>query len=1100
MVAFEFNFVYQNFLVLISALVPGLAVGIPLLRKSELSVLEKVLISFFLGLVIVPSMLFFEALAGAQFSLFLVLVNIFVVCAAGIFWGMKEGAFRFEIPKIDIDALLELKEAQRHLPSVLLLLAVLVAFWLRIQTYSPIYAELDPYWYVYGTGQIIREGSVPPHDDTAWWPEAKSSHRDVPLKMYLEAHWYALYTGGGPYNNYLLFVTSSWLPPIAAAMASFGAYLLFSAYAGRRYGLFAAYLLAFLPITMFKMQAGVNEAAPYGVMAIFVSLGTFALAAVKKDMNLGVVSSIAFFAGMAGSNYAPVASLALGGFVALQALDYFVRGKKNHQFLILCAVVAVGIILGRVAENLYTGGISGVVAGLLSGPIFIMAGALALAYGAEKLVEGGMPQKRRAAAALACLLAFLLVIIVPSPLGKFVKSQLGGYVAAADFNAPLERTIAEQGRAGASFEGESSILGWVPASHADAAVLKKDPAASLVFFIAGFDPSSMGKAMEGATLLSSIGWVSSALSNLFLGICFSAISIPLNVVLGFLRYFALLPTEVPGEPSTTLPTYTTPFSMLANGSLSVATWLFNSLLDTRITSDLKSDSLVLFFLLTATVGMVARHFIRRGEERDEPSIAILLLLFILPVSYVGLNKIKFGLFVGLGVAAAATAAIFELELAAAWLARKYRALPEADVRKIFTAFLCMMVLAQAFGPAGYAKYVLPVSFSVRYQDDPVGLAPKMEMLCEQLRAKGYYDPEICAAGIDPSYPDTINRQFNSKVCMVSQLSIFDLVPGNSKAEQNAALEARTGAGSRCHRLSEYWVETMEWINRNLAPDDRVTSWWDYGHWINYFGDRKAVLRNEHVSRGMIGRIAHDYIDGKPEDLIKTMNYYDSRYVLFDGELIDSGNMFGGKYGALNYLSCAHDRQTSVQQSPGESDCEWRHAPERVVIPKVLLPQISCVISESQQTTGVYVYVVDKYGSIDQNKPDYCLGEVTLSTGERISALYYLDRRDENGDLKLNKGFLRQLWDGNDAASYELVYNNLPVWPGANGTFVGGMEDAKTKFYTSNLYRGYYLRQLDGFDLVFSSANGEVKIYKMKDEFWKGNKEGYVDPVAAAATQ
>ena len=43
-----------------------------------------------------------------------------------------------------------------------------------------------------------------------------------------------------------------------------------------------------------------------------------------------------------------------------------------------------------------------------------------------------------------------------------------------------------------------------------------------------------------------------------------------------------------------------------------------------------------------------------------------------------------------------------------------------------------------------------------------------------------------------------------------------------------------------------------------------------------------------------------------------------------------------------------------------------------------------------------------------------------------------------------------------------------------------MEDAKTAFYTSNLYRGYYLNDLPGFDLVFTSKNGEVKIFRMKD--------------------
>jgi len=51
---------------------------------------------------------------------------------------------------------------------------------------------------------------------------------------------------------------------------------------------------------------------------------------------------------------------------------------------------------------------------------------------------------------------------------------------------------------------------------------------------------------------------------------------------------------------------------------------------------------------------------------------------------------------------------------------------------------------------------------------------------------------------------------------------------------------------------------------------------------------------------MIGRVAHDYIVGSTQDLIDSMNYFDSRYALFDVELV-GGSPFGGKYGALNYL-------------------------------------------------------------------------------------------------------------------------------------------------------------------------------------------------------
>jgi hypothetical protein len=326
------------------------------------------------------------------------------------------------------------------------------------------------------------------------------------------------------------------------------------------------------------------------------------------------------------------------------------------------------------------------------------------------------------------------------------------------------------------------------------------------------------------------------------------------------------------------------------------------------------------------------------------------------------------------------------------------------------------------------------------------------------------------------------------------MKIDELFP--TEANQKNAAEAAASARFRCNRLGTYWVDSMDWISKNLGPGDRVTSWWDYGHWINYFGDRKTVLRNEHASRGMIGEIAYSYIVGTPQDLAKAMNYFDSRYALFDMELITSGSSFGGKYGALNYLGCVHAGKTALLQQPGTSDCEFEHSPERILISKVQLPQTVCTISESQNRNGLLAYQVGKNGP-DLSKPIYCVGEATLRDGRSISGTYYLDRKDENGDLVLSKGFINLLDDQQDAAFAEMVYNLDPVWPGANGTWVAGIDDAKTAFYSSNLYRGYFLGTIPGFELVYKSANSEVKIYRMVD--FAGNKEGRVDPESISRT-
>lgn len=1051
MVALAFDPLYYSLLVLLSAIVPGAALGWPFLKKSELSALEKLLLCFFVGMVAAPTLLILENIAGLKFSLYLVFANLFLLTAAGIFYGIRSGAFGFKLPEIDLDAVLDAEFAKKHAATAFLLLAVILSFWLRIQTYSPIYSELDPYFYVYGSGQIIREGAIPATDDTAWWPEIKTSgHRSFPsLKMYIEAQWYALYTSGGEYDNYLLFVTSSWLQPIVASLMAFGAYLLISPYYGRRYGILAAFLMALLPISIFKMSAGVNEAAPFGMMSIFMTFGVYAAALKKKDISLAIIGALVFFAAATGSNYEAVIAIPVAGFIALQALDYFVRGKRFGDFLKLSAILVAGFFAGLAMDAIYISGIGSMLSAFTSGLSIALLGALAFAFCLDYLMGTGLKDKKRNTLLAGGAVLVALLLLVPNPVGKIAKGQIKDYIGFADFNFPLQRTIAEQNQAGGNFEGEAGFLALVPAGH--------------------IDPNAKDIVGSG-----------------------------MNVFYGLAGGLSAL------------------FSAIGNGALQLSTAFFNFFLGTNITTGAKEDSLLFFFMIVSVAGMAWNHFARKGEERDVASIGILLLLLILPIVYVGLNKIKFTVFVGLALVVAGVAAIAEIEKLFAYLAGKMKNAEAAKyIKWCFVAVILLVAWAEAVIPSSYSMMILSKSFEPRYQDNPAAMMPELAKTCEELRAVGYYDPEICAAGYNASFADTINSQFNSKVCLVSQLSMKELIPGSNASEQQASAEAKAGASFRCNRLADYWVDSMEWINKNLDPSDRVTSWWDYGHWINYFGDRKTVLRNEHASTGMIGRVAHDYIGGTAQDLMDSMNYFDSRYVLFDVELIGGGS-FGGKYGALNYLSCAHDDETSVMTQPGTSDCEFVHSPERLVIPKMQTIQTSCTISESQQRTGVAAYRMTKENA-PEGKPSYCVGgELTLGNGEKITPMYYADLKDAAGDLVLNKGFLRNIGEQGDVAFFEVVYNDALLWPGPNGTFVGGMEDAmcvpladgthqtqcegtalKTKFYDSNLYRGFYLEKLPGFELVYKSKSGEVKIYRMIN--FTGNREGYVDPVSAAKT-
>ena len=266
-----------------------------------------------------------------------------------------------------------------------------------------------------------------------------------------------------------------------------------------------------------------------------------------------------------------------------------------------------------------------------------------------------------------------------------------------------------------------------------------------------------------------------------------------------------------------------------------------------------------------------------------------------------------------------------------------------------------------------------------------------------------------------------------------------------------------------------------------------------GHWINFFGDRNAVLRNErHAAQcfDMIGHIGWVYTHGNETDLRKAMNDYDSDYALIDQEV--SGPL-GGKFHALNYLGCAWVNRTDVLHDPGTSECEHETLWETIGIPLSNSEDDSCTISLVTGEKGVKVYYGDVVrarksdGSIvtvfQKNKPVYCmdLNASTTNTGEQVYLIYELNDRDEDGKLRLHGG-IPQITsnniDGVDGKKYMygfMMYipENITLQDGTVVDMWKGHDGMK--FYESVVYKGYYLGHLEGFDKVYD--DGYVKIFK-----------------------
>ena len=490
---------------------------------------------------------------------------------------------------------------------------------------------------------------------------------------------------------------------------------------------------------------------------------------------------------------------------------------------------------------------------------------------------------------------------------------------------------------------------------------------------------------------------------------------------------------------------------------------------------------------------------------------MLFLSIIMPPLVVGLLKAKYTIYAGVMLAIAIG---FTLSAADDLLSERFKALiKDAGNEKISLGLLVLAaLLVLQFVYHGMAPSLLLGAFQTLYQNNPAALAPKFQAMCTASN-----DSEVCAAAANPmGYASNgTNSQYSEKLCDLSIFSNYSYLNDTS----NAPPWEVEAVSYRCQRLADYWVSSMEWIRNSTPNGSRIMSWWDYGHWINFFGQRNAVIRNEQASQLMIGEVAYEYLDGTPEELASYMKNDSIGYALFDIELISSGSQLGGKYGALNYLACAYLNQTDVTRAPGESQCEADHLWETIFV-----SQNPCTISTISNKTGLLAYkmyydvfkkdvngqvvldsngmpiildtVYQPYYTTDCENPTdpgiinycktfvkavpaYCVGSTVLANGQTTYATFDLNQTYPNGDLKLNKAILEypysvpQTSHFGPATAVTLFYTNDMIWL-ENGVVTSGYADRKGDFYDSNIYHALFFDNITGFNEAYT--NGAVKIF------------------------
>ncbi len=287
----------------------------------------------------------------------------------------------------------------------------------------------------------------------------------------------------------------------------------------------------------------------------------------------------------------------------------------------------------------------------------------------------------------------------------------------------------------------------------------------------------------------------------------------------------------------------------------------------------------------------------------------------------------------------------------------------------------------------------------------------------------------------------------------------------------------------CNVVPSYWLSALSWMKSNIGPDGpRVMSWWDYGDWINWFGQTPTVTRGDNAVPTLDFAVAANYVLGPkdnytPAVMSHFMDTNQTKYIVFDQGLI-------AKWGALDFLACVDINETSrafaiaegkAQDPPvpyalGLSPCELAHDPQYALVPlPTLIPTIEkptigeyCSISNST-TQYAYSYLVDnnsltnKTVCVDLNPTSSGAFKVYYQNGTQMNAYIQAVTQSPLGETELQSG-------GPLYLEYLMVYT--PNGPN------DAITDAPSNFYLSNFYKGFFFGSLPGFTQVYpANATG-----------------------------
>jgi len=271
----------------------------------------------------------------------------------------------------------------------------------------------------------------------------------------------------------------------------------------------------------------------------------------------------------------------------------------------------------------------------------------------------------------------------------------------------------------------------------------------------------------------------------------------------------------------------------------------------------------------------------------------------------------------------------------------------------------------------------------------------------------------------------------------------------------------------CNVVPNAWLNAMAWVKANVGPyAPRVLSWWDYGDWINWFGNSNAVLRGDNAVATLDYKTAAIYVLGSADGYNSSVlaHYMDSiqtKYVIFDNELQQ-------KWSALDFLACVAVNETSKAYAEaagaqynqpyvlGTSQCELSHDPVYALIPTAV--------------NNVNAYCQFSNSSISAIKVLLLAGNTFLNETYCVPSQIYTSAAPEplynSNGTKINALIVPtgQFYYGTVSVSGQNFIDFMVLYTpnGPNNSIT----DAPTEFYQSTYYKGFFFGKLPGFTLVY----------------------------------